>query len=316
MARLIDAIQGHALIWSRLEQAVNGDHLPHALAFTGPIGVGKRALAFALAQRLLCQADAKPCGACGACKRVASGQSESVYVLEPQGASPIKLEAAHGVLEFLSLRRLSSARVIIVDDAQKFNPQAANALLKVVEEPPPGTHFIFIVPEISQLLPTLRSRAQVVRFASLSADILAQGEDVPSWMLQSARGSFARLAAFREDEVDETRRLAFAFLSGSLEGRREILERVCAAAKDRETALETIHFLQQALRDWTLINTGDEIHSDLRDDVAAWPSLPSWRKVELWRASQQMEFDVLGNVDRNLVFENFFHQTRNSAERI
>ncbi|MBX3023208.1 MAG: DNA polymerase III subunit delta' [Bdellovibrionales bacterium] len=308
MARLIDEILGHASAWEQLERQRRDGHLPHALAFTGPSGIGKRRMAWALAQALLCEGENKPCGQCGSCRRVEQQQSESVLLIEPQGPQ-IKLEAAHQVLEFLSLRRLGAARVIIVNEAQLMNAQAANSLLKVVEEPPPNSYFIFIVPEITQLLPTLRSRSQVLRFYPLSSAELAQGEKVEAWMLKSARGSFERLAAFQDEETGELRQLAFDFLTSALSGERRGLERILGETKDREAALQSARFLQQILRDWTLLGTGEEIHSDFKSAMAGFPERLPRHKVELWRRAQQMESDLIGNVDRVLLFENFFYRS-------
>jgi DNA polymerase-3 subunit delta' len=308
MARLIDSIHGQEQPWAQLERQRQEGRLPHAMAFTGPPGVGKRRVAWAFAQALLCERADKPCGECGSCRRVENQQSESVLAIEPQGTQ-IKLEAAHQVMEFLSLRRLAAARVIIVNEAQLLNPQAANALLKAVEEPPPATHFIFIIPEISQLLPTLRSRSQVLRFAPLPAAQLAQGRDsLKDWMVQSARGSFERLAAFEDEEMDSLRALAFEYLGDALAGRRSGLEKILAEAKDRESALQVLRFLQQALRDWTLLGTGEEIHTDFRSQLASFPALEPQRKAGLWKQAQQMEFDLIGHVDRALLFENFFYR--------
>lgn len=309
MARLIDAIEGHAAQWEQLLRQLREGTLAHSLAFTGPSGIGKSRVAWALAQALLCEraAEVRPCGECGSCRRVESRQSESVLVLEPSGTQ-IKLESAYLVLEFLALRRISAARLILVNEAHLLNPQAANALLKVVEEPPPGTHFVFIVPEISQLMPTLRSRSQVLRFAPLADEALALGEEIPPWMLRSARGSFEKLAAFRDEEMDELRHLAFGFLESAIARRREGMEKLMANAKDRETALQAVRFLQQTLRDWALLGTGREIHADLCDRLARLPAVEPRRRVALWAHAQQMESDILGNVDRALLFENFFYR--------
>jgi DNA polymerase-3 subunit delta' len=319
MARLIDGIFGHDEIWRRLTALRQSGRLPHALAFTGPSGVGKRRVAWALAQALLCErgADA-PCGSCGSCLRVDSGSSESVLALEPSGGQ-IKLEAARQVTEFLSLRRLFAARLVIVDGAQSLNPQAANALLKIVEEPPPATHFVLIVPEISQLLPTLRSRSQVLRFQPLAAVELAKiaaaesangpGGETAAWKLRSARGSCERLAAFEDEETDEWRRLAFDFLRHSVRGERAGLDAVSPVIKDRDTALQLVRFLQQGLRDWTVSDIdGAAIHTD---QTTAWTQLPRLEpraKIELWLHAQRMESDLNGNVDRGLLFENFFYR--------
>lgn len=312
MARLIDSIQGHEQVWSSLTSART---LPHAMAFTGPAGIGKQKVAWALAQFLVCTSgtETHPCGLCGACLRVEKQQSESVLAVNADGPQ-IKIESSHQILEFLSLARMSPARIVIVNDAHLLNPQAANALLKVVEEPPPSTYFTMVVPEISQLLPTLRSRSQTIRFSPLNESILGQGEDIDAWMLKSSRGSFEKLAEFRDNETNELRQTVFAFLKGSFERNRAGLVRLLESTKDRASAQQAVRFLQQGLRDWTVLDAGSLIHGDFEETWRALPALPSHRKTELWRSAQQMESDLLGNADRTLVFENFYYRSQHALD--
>lgn len=297
MARLIDAVVGHAETWGRLIAADRNGHLPHAMAFTGPSGVGKRLVARALAQVLVCEsaADHRPCGTCGGCRRVEAGSSEALVLIEPE-KNQIKLDAAHSILEFLALRRVTRARVVIINEAQMMNAQTANACLKVIEEPPPATYFILITPEISQLLPTLRSRCQVVRFSPLGDDDLkrAAGGAPAEWMVKAARGSLERLATYREPEVVALRETALEYLRDALSGRRQGLHAVLTSIKDRERALTTIQFLQRLLRDWSV--------GDL--ELA---EVPAYTRVRLWRHAHQMEVDFHAHVDRGLIFENFFN---------
>lgn len=323
MARLIDPIFDHEAVWKQLCHLYETDRLPQALAFTGPSGIGKRRIAWAFAQALLCERTRDrgigngPCGECGSCLRVEHGQSESVLRVEPQGTQ-IKIESAHQVLEFLALAKLAAVRMVIINEAQLLNAQTANALLKIVEEPPPSTYFIFVVPEISQLLPTLRSRCQVLRFSPLSEETLqrvaglesSKGAALKNWMVRSARGSFERLAEFQDEEMDQLRQQIFAFLQISFQGGRDGLEQLLGVVKDRQTALHAIHFLQQGLRDWVFLGTGQEIHIDHKFELSALPNLEPRLKVSLWRWAQQMENDLFANVDRTLLFENFFFKVR------
>ena len=308
MARVIDGVIGHRSTWERLRSAVAHDHLPHAMAFTGPAGIGKRLVARALAQTLLCEAEPvlRPCGTCGACRRVEAGSHEALLMIEPE-KNQIKLDSAHAILEFLSLRRLTRARVVVVNEVQLMNAQTANACLKVIEEPPPATFFILITPEISQLLPTLRSRSQVVRFAPLNAEELARaavGTAPPdAWMIEASRGSVARLNDLREPDVVALRDVALTFLKDAAEGRRAGLTTVLASVKDRERTLTTIQFLQQLLRDWSVGAL------ELKD-------LSAFARVGLWQLAHRMEVDFNAHVDRNLIFENFFNRvTRDAAGR-
>lgn len=312
MAQVIAGVQGHAENWSLILRQIAAGRLPHAMAFTGPSGIGKKAFAWATAQALVCEVPERaPCGECGACRRVDNRQSESVLLLEAEKGA-IKLESARQAVEFLSLRVIGRARVVIIDGAQTLNPQSANALLKSIEEPPERTYFILIVPEISQLIATLRSRVQVMRFAPLSEKILRSlGEPAPDWLLRSAQGSFERLESLRDPAAQEIRAQVLKYLSDATAGRREGLDEILNLTRDREAALKATHFLQQLLRDWSALESGDAIHSDLSAQLAGLPRFAPEKRVLLWRKAFQMELDLVANVDRGLIFENFHYQARN-----
>lgn len=307
MARLIDSISGHRKTWAQLEKQASSGQLPHAMAFTGPSGVGKKKVAWALAQRLLCERENRPCGECGPCLRVASEQSESVMFLAPVNGV-IKMESSRQILEFLSLRNLSRARVIVIDEAQSLNPQAANVLLKAVEEPPPSTYFIFVLAEISQLLPTLRSRVQTLRFAPLEEAVLrASAESAEPWALKSARGSLERLERYAQEDLKALRHRAFEFLQDGLSGERGRLENHMDLSKERDNLEIVIHFMQELLRDWTLPEN-HRLHRDLSAQLEKWPAAAEWNRAELWRKAFQMEADLSGHIDRALVLQNFFYR--------
>lgn len=272
MARLIDQISGQNLIWDRLVKQKDQGRLPHAMVFSGNTGSEKIDLAWALAQLLICERPSEaPCGQCGSCKRVAARQSESVLFIEPEKNS-IKLESAHEILAFLSLQRVGRARVVILDQAHLLNIQTANALLKVIEEPPPETFFVLITSELSLLLPTLRSRVQNLRFRPQ--------EYVP------------------DPEQSELQGLAHRFLREASQGQREALEQAQAEAKDREVALNFIRLIQRELRQQTVDRLVDLAPEDFR------------RRTDLWQAAYKMELDLLANLDRALLLENFFYRAR------
>lgn len=309
MARLIDKVIGHAAVWERLLRQLEDGRLPHAIGFVGLSGIGKRRIAWALAQALVCESENRPCGECPACRRVENLQSESVQFVEPQGAL-IKIEAAHQILEFLNLRRLGRARVILIDQAQSLNPQAANALLKAIEEPPEKTYFILVISELSQLLPTLRSRLQITRFAPLTEAQLKSRNQVPEWVLRSARGSFENLENLSNEEAGELRTLAMDFLSDAVNGERSGLDRLLEQTKDRDDAIRAIRFLQQLLRDWSLLGEGESIHSDFQARLQELPQAEPARKVALWRRAFHMEQDLAAHADRVLAFENFYYKAK------
>lgn len=316
MARLIDEVLGHAQVWQSLMDLRLRQHLPHAMAFTGRAGVGKRKMAWALAQALVCerQSERRPCGECGPCRRVALQQSESVLALEPEGPQ-IKLVAAHQVLEFLSLRRLGGARVVIVDSAQALNPQAANALLKVIEEPPPESFFIFVLAEWTQLLPTLRSRLQNIRFSPLSDTQLKQlAADSEAWLIRSARGSLDQLNALQSEATAELRALALRWLKEAAADTRAALDVAQSQLKDRTLAIDFARLFQQVLRDWAWLEVDREglVHMDLRDEIERLPGAPLAQRLALWRQAAQLEVDLNAHGERGLLLENFYYRTCHS----
>jgi DNA polymerase-3 subunit delta' len=160
--------------------------LPHALLIHGVQGIGKRALAERVAQLLLCEAEsgAKPCGRCDGCRWFLAGSHPDFRRLEPESlakeveleegeAAPtkkttkpsieIKIEQVRGLADFLNLRsHRGRLRVALVHPAEDMNLNAANALLKGLEEPPAGAMFLLVSHRPASLLPTIRSRCVAV----------------------------------------------------------------------------------------------------------------------------------------------------------
>ncbi|WP_217570725.1 DNA polymerase III subunit delta' [Mesorhizobium sp. GbtcB19] len=179
---------GHATAAAMLTGAYRAGKLPHALIFAGPHGIGKATLAFHLAQHLLKHPDFKaapdtlavPDPASSLFRQIATGAHPSVLHLTRPAND--KTKSFKTVLTVDEIRRVSrflsmtshdgSYRVVIVDPADDMNINAANALLKNLEEPPARTLFILIVHAPGSLLPTIRSRCQMVRLAPLAADEL------------------------------------------------------------------------------------------------------------------------------------------------
>lgn len=186
--------------WQRLCEL--GPRLPHALLFVGPAGLGKRELAEALAARLLCStpgSDGHACGRCAPCQLRLSGNHPDLYTLVPAAdaesadnddardggerepdsgkkkSSQIVIEQIRDLQQAVAVTgHQSSRRVIVVDPAEAMNPFTANALLKLLEEPPEGCVFVLVSSAPRRLLPTIRSRCQQWSFARPSPDALAQ----------------------------------------------------------------------------------------------------------------------------------------------
>ena len=185
---------GHAEPSGMLASAYRAGKLPHALLFAGPSGIGKATLAFHLAWHLLAHSQsaghappelARPDPDSPLFRQLAVGAHPSVlHLTRPPNdkgtgfKTVVTVDEIRKVNNFLSLTSHDGGyRIVIVDPADDMNVNAANALLKNLEEPPRRTVFILIAHSAGRLLPTIRSRCQLIRFAPLLPDELLSALD-------------------------------------------------------------------------------------------------------------------------------------------
>lgn len=158
---------GHGEIEAALKRDVAAGKLAHGLIFSGGKGIGKATMAYRLARHLL-----------GGESRIAANSHADLLVLEPlydekkeEYATEISVDQAREIPQFLSLTAGEGAwRMVIIDSVDALNNNAANAILKILEEPPPRTVLILISHNVGRLLPTIRSRCRLVSFAPLAED--------------------------------------------------------------------------------------------------------------------------------------------------
>lgn len=155
--------------WQQLQLARGRQRLAHAVLLTGPAGVGKHQFMAALIASLLCEQPQDQGVACGACRgciqREAGSHPDLLLLRPPEGKKQIAIESVRGLSEKLALaRHYPTPRIAVIDLADQLNASSANALLKLVEEPPAATHLIFINERLQRLPATLRSRCQMFRF--------------------------------------------------------------------------------------------------------------------------------------------------------
>lgn len=177
---------GHREAGDALVAAYRVGKLPHALLFVGPQGIGKATLAFHLAYHVLSHVDhagapehlVAPDPASSLSRQIANGAHPSVlHLTRPLNdktksyKSAVTVDEIRKVSRFLSLTSHNGGyRIVIVDPADDMNTNAANALLKNLEEPPARTLFVLVAHSLGRLLPTIRSRCQIVRLNPLSDD--------------------------------------------------------------------------------------------------------------------------------------------------
>jgi DNA polymerase-3 subunit delta' len=192
--------------WQRL--LATRERPAQALLLAGPRGVGKGMLARAWAQSLLCEAprpDGSACEACAACHWFSTGAHPDFRVVtlqekagkegETRMATAIEVDQAREVVDFVQLSTYRAGfRVVVVDPADNLNLAAANALLKVLEEPPLNTVFVLVSHQPRRLLPTIRSRCTRLDVGLPAADVAArwlqeQQVDEPGTLLALAGGA-------------------------------------------------------------------------------------------------------------------------------
>lgn len=216
-------IKGHDELVERFRRAVGRGRIGGTYLFLGPPGVGKKMFALKLAQTLLCERQPPeafdPCELCPSCLQViARSHPDVLLVSKPPDRSFIPLETligergqrnaeGAGLIGHLALKPYSGRRRVgIIDDADYFNPEGANALLKTLEEPPAQALLILIGTSASKQLPTIRSRSQIVRFRPLPVDILT--ELIIEEGLAQTPDDALRLAQLSDGSLERARELA------------------------------------------------------------------------------------------------------------
>ena len=154
----------------QLMRSVQAGRIVHALLFSGPRGTGKRTAANWFAQAMLCRGEDKPCGECPACKRFLAGAHPDVRIVRPE-KNVIKVDAIRDLIDYLSMRPYEGGKhIAIIEQADKMNASAQNALLKTLESPAGDVMFFLLTDSMGSLLSTILSRCQNVRFTPLSPE--------------------------------------------------------------------------------------------------------------------------------------------------
>lgn len=254
---------GHVEIAATLASAYRAGKLPHALMLCGPAGIGKATLAFHLAHHLLKYPDGRqaperlavPDPTTGLYRQIAMGAHPSVlHLTRPMNdrtkafKSVVTVDEIRKVGQFLSMTSHDGGyRVVIVDPADDMNTNAANALLKNLEEPPQRTVFILIVHAPGSLLPTIRSRCQVLRLSPLDEHDLMTTLDAIG---QATPGDGAQRAALAERAGGSARAAILLTQYGGLEIAAALEKLVSAGRVDVASAYklaETVAGRDQAI---------------------------------------------------------------------
>jgi DNA polymerase III delta' subunit len=309
----LSSITGQARAIETLRAAVARRRLHHALLFEGPSGVGKATTARALAMALNCERGPHTdgCGECAPCQKILSGNHPDLVGFDMTGKG--LTERVRELLPSLGFRpHEARARVVVLDPADDLaqgRAEAANALLKTLEEPPADTHFVLCTAQPHRLPVTVRSRCQRVRFSPLDRQTIVhfltarQGAElaVAEEAAALADGSLGRAlerwqSSERGPAPDRIEALVAAAQSGDA-------QRIFAAAGelggDREAAGAEVEALFRALRGRLLDETAGPTAAPL-SALRGWPESALLVGIA---AAQEAAEALKGNVAPSLAIE-------------
>ena len=307
---------GHKEIQARILQYIRTNRLPHAFLFYGNEGVGKEAFAIELAKLLNCEKGPfMVCGTCSQCVKIGKLQHPDVQFIFPIPASSnVKPETIAGVLKdkaenpylrtrfpgkntFISIDTIrelkrearfklyeGKKKVFIISEADQMRPEAANALLKLLEEPPENLMLILITSHLHRILPTIRSRCQLIYFPPLPGDVqlsiirryLPEPPENLALITRLSMGNLKLAFDFLRNDVVEKREKAVEFLRKTvrIERSQELMKLVeeLTSGKDREAMHLHLFFLLVWFRDAVHLKNSPErteqiINSDMRSNL-------------------------------------------------
>lgn len=158
-------IIGHEKIIEALKKAINGKTISHSYLFEGEESIGKRKIAYAFAKTLLCKNEGdEPCNSCISCYKFDNESHPDFFIIEPENNLIRVSQIESMIRETTTLPLESMRKVFIINDCHKMHINGKNKLLKILEEPPNYVHFILISSSPNELLPTILSRVQSIKF--------------------------------------------------------------------------------------------------------------------------------------------------------
>lgn len=192
--------QYQPVILKMIKNSFMKQRVAHAYLYEGSKGTGKRDIAFLFAKIFFCQdlKEYKPCNKCSNCKRIESGNHPDVHVIEPDGLSIKKWQIQALQEEFSKTGVESNRKLYILVHADRMTPNAANSLLKFLEEPSSQTVAILLTEQIHRMLDTIISRCQTLSFKPLPAKIFSKQVEE-----QGVSSTLSQLIANLTSNLDE-----------------------------------------------------------------------------------------------------------------
>ncbi|HEV7700528.1 MAG TPA: DNA polymerase III subunit delta' [Pyrinomonadaceae bacterium] len=340
---MFSKLAGNLNVKQTLGRLLDNDRLPNSLLFAGPDGIGKRQFALETARAVLCidKTAGEACGVCAVCRRIdkftfpkadAKGEDYDVVFFSehPDVGTVIPFNRT---LRVGSIRALeveanfrpfeAKSRFFIVNDADKMNDAAANALLKTLEEPPLTSHIFLITSRPDSLLATIRSRCQTLRFGPVSAGEIeeylindrALAHHEAALAARLSRGSIARAVSLNVEKFKQQRGRMFDVVRHAIAtGDRAAMLRISEEmndAKNKDNFGENLEILESLIHDvWSVAVSGDRsrvVNTDLADEIeglaqeAHAARLPQWLKL-----IREMRLNFIVNINRKAASDSLF----------
>jgi DNA polymerase-3 subunit delta' len=325
-----------------MKRFIAGRRLPNSLIFAGDEGVGKRQFALAVIRAMLCRdaIENEPCGVCSTCKRVGefvfpadddkdahklviwSGHRDVGTVIPYK--RNILVDAIRSLESEANFRPYESeSRFFIIDDADKMNDAAANALLKTLEEPPETSHIYLITSRPDSLLQTIRSRCQMLRFAPVEREKIerylieekAFSHDEARLAASLSHGSIGRAVSLNTDGYRHRSERMMAVVNNVI-GRADAatllkISEEMNDAKNKDGFESEIDLLESLLHDvWRISKSSDRnaiVNAEYSVTLEKLATDPSVKNVPAWiDAIEKMRRELNVNVNRKVATDSLF----------
>ena len=306
-----------------LSRSLEADRLAHAYLFQGPGGVGKQLFARELAAVINCAAPKgiEVCGVCSSCKKMAAGSHPDFVLVSPEKGA-IKIDQIRSLIKDLSFDPYEGkSRVVVIEDVHTMRQEAANALLKTLEEPPPNNLLILTADASGNVLQTILSRCQTIPFYSLTTDetvaILLQqdteiDEETALLLARLSEGSPGNALLLHQKKLTQLLQEVVGLLADEQSKLDSETGKVLHMAENMASLKEDLPHFLSLLRLWlrdglmAACGEGDEVtENGARKD---WNSQQYFAKLE---AIDSAEKELARNCNRTLVCEVLLFQLTN-----